>query len=855
VREPEELSVAVGLVVVSHSRALGEAAAELAREMVPGDAVRIEVAAGLTLPDGGGYTLGTDATAIAEALTRADSGAGVVVLMDLGSAVLSAEMALEFHDDPDSVLLCPAPLVEGLVAAAVAAAGGADRAAIAAEAAEGTAAKRAQLGGESGGESVADRGSARPDRVGRFVVTPPHGLHARPAALLVRTVAGFEARVELVDLTNGRGPVDAASLTRVAALGAATGDEIEVRASGPQSTDALQALLDLAAGSFGEPQPGPVRSGPTSDRDPRPGSEAVGDRPAAFPTVDHGPVAGAPGIAIGPVRVLREAALVVPDDPADDPPAERARLARGIVAARAAITATRDAAPAAEAAIFDAHLEMLGDPALVDATQASIDAGRSAAAGWGAAVDAAEAELAALPGEYLRARAADVRAVGDEVLRALLAGRADDPPAPAHSLPSGSGAAATSAARTDAAQDTTPGPGAGGPGEVVLARDLTPAQAATLEAAGVVLAGGSPTAHAVIILRARGIPAVLGAGEEVLGTPDGTTVVLDGGTGELRVDPPDADRYIARRARAQARERAAQERLHEPAVTPDGTRVLVGVNLGAEFDPAPDPAPGADLAGLVRTEFLFLDRDRAPSVDEQEAAYRAVAGAMGDRRIVLRTLDVGGDKPLPYLPQEPEANPFLGVRGLRLALRRPDLLDEQLRAIVRVARDHPVSVMFPMVTVPAELDAARAALARAQDREGPADLEVGIMIEVPAAALTAREFDVDFFSVGTNDLTQYTLAAERGNPQLSALADPLHPAVLHLVEQVCDTGVPTAVCGELAADPRATGLLVGLGVRELSVAPPAVARVKQAVRESRGLPADLWTTRGAEAVRALLPEG
>jgi multiphosphoryl transfer protein len=806
--------VTVGLVVVSHSRALGEAAAELAREMVPGDAVRIEVAAGLDEK-----TLGTDATAIAEALSRADSGDGVVVLMDLGSAVLSAELALEFHADPDSVLLCPAPLVEGLVAAAVAAAGGASRAELAAEAMAGTAAKQTQLGADPGGEGLGSRGSARPDRVARFTVTPPHGLHARPAAMLVRSLAGLDAQVELVDLTNGRGPVPAASLTRVATLGAAAGDEIEVRASGPQADEAVRALLALAAEGFGE------------DHDPRVGSEAVEIRPIPFPEVDHGSVAGAPGVAIGPARVLRAAALTPLDEPAGDPAAERARLARAVESARAVITATRDATPGAEAAIFDAHLLMLADPALVSAAEEGIAAGRSAARAWAAAVEAAESELAALPGDYLRARAADVRAVGDEVLRALL---------------------------TRTAAPTTADPATGSPaiapspadqGGIVLAADLTPAQAATLDAAGVVLAGGSPTSHAVIILRARGIPAVLGAGAGILDTPDGTTVALDGGTGALQTDPADVHRFESRRARAEERERTARARLHEPAITPDGTRVLVGVNLGAE----PEEAPGADLAGLVRTEFLFLDRDRAPTVDEQEAAYRAVAEALTGRRIVLRTLDVGGDKPLPYLPREPEANPFLGVRGLRLALRRPDLLAEQLRAIVRVARDHPVSVMFPMVTVPAELAAARAALARAQEREGPADIEVGIMIEVPAAALTAHTFDVDFFSIGTNDLTQYVLAAERGNPQLSALADPLHPAVLRLVRQVCDTGVPTAVCGELAADPRATGLLVGLGVRELSVAPPAVARIKQAVRESRGAPPNLWTTRDAEAVRALLP--
>ncbi|GAA4560881.1 phosphoenolpyruvate--protein phosphotransferase [Pseudonocardia xishanensis] len=847
----------VGVVVVSHSRALGEAAAGLAREMVPGDEVRIEVAAGLDE-----HTLGTDATAIAEALTRADSGAGVVVLMDLGSAVLSAELALEFVDDPSGVLLCSAPLVEGLVAAVVAAAGGADRATVAAEAEQGAAAKRAQLGEAPpaavppteassaadddqrlGTEDRTERGGALPDddqEVGRFVVTPPHGLHARPAALLARTAAGFDAAVDLLDLTNGRGPVTAASLTRVASLGAGVGHEVEVRARGAQAREAVAALLDLARRGFGEAPSG----------DPLVGSTTVAERPPPAPTVDHGPVGGAPGIAIGRARILRAVALVVPDVPAGSVAEEHRLLDEALATAQASISATRDATPGPEAAIFDAHLAILADPALLDPARAAIAAGRSAAVGWSTAVDRAAAELASLSSDYLRARAADVRAVGDDVLRALLT-HPGSAPGPTVDAPRTTGDADVRHARQDRGTRASE---VGDSRGVWVAEELTPAEAATIDAAGVVVAGGSPTSHAAIILRARGIPAVVGAGEAVLGVAENTVVALDGETGELSIDPDPAtlDRFRRRRTATAEREDRARSRLHEPAITPDGVRVLVGVNLGAE----PDPAPGADLAGLVRTEFLFLDRAQAPDVDEQVAAYRAVADALGNRRIVLRTLDVGGDKPLPYLPRPAEQNPFLGVRGLRLALRTPGLLDEQLRAIVRTARDTPVSVMFPMVTVPAELHAAREALAAAQRAEGPAELEVGIMIEVPAAALTADRFapDVDFFSIGTNDLTQYVTAVERGNPQLSALADPLHPAVLELIARVAGTGVPTAVCGELAADPRATGLLVGLGVRELSVSPPAVARVKQAVRESRGLPPNLWTTPDAEAVRALLPD-
>ncbi|MCE3555210.1 phosphoenolpyruvate--protein phosphotransferase [Pseudonocardia sp. RS11V-5] len=928
---------AVGLVAVSHSRALGEAAVALAREMLhgpAGEAVRIEVAAGLDAT-----TFGTDATEVAGAITAADTGAGVVVLMDLGSAVLSAELALELLDDPtarDRVLLCPAPLVEGLVAAAVAAAGGADRAGVAAEAAAGADAKAAQLGpveapeaapAQPGSGEPPDAGAAQPglgeggaEASGTFVVTPPHGLHARPAALLVQALRGFDARVELLASRTGRGPVAAASLTGVASLDAGAGDEIEVRARGPEAREAVDALLALAAEGFGEASatstsataptttsasaptttsasaptttsataptttsataptttsataptttsattptttgsPTAPAAPPTAAPAPATGASVPPASPAGGPAAGlpgvggalgqgSGPLPASPGIAIGPARLHRAVELRVPDEKADDPDVERARLDRALDEARRTITTVRDATPASEGAIFDAHLTMLDDPALVDAAREAIASGAAAPAAWAASVVAAESTLAALPNEYLRARAADVRAVGDEVLRALLA--SSSRPAPPD-LP-------------------TRGTDALIPPAVLVAADLTPAEAAVLDpeaVVGVVLAGGSATGHAAILLRARGIPAVVGAGPAVLDLAPDTPLALDGTTGRLVVDPSAEVRAVfgARLAQRAEQEATARARADEPARTRDGTDVLVGVNVGA--DAASAAGTGADLAGLVRTEFLFLDRAEPPGVDEQEVAYRAVAEALGGRRIVLRTLDVGGDKPLPYVPMPAEANPFLGVRGLRLALRRPDLLADQLRAIVRTAHATPVSVMFPMVTVPAELYAARAALGEAIAAEGrgrPPGLEIGIMVEVPAAALTAAAFApaVDFLSIGTNDLTQYTLAAERGSAEVATLADPLSPAVLRLVDATCrGAGAAlVAVCGELAADPVAAPLLVGLGVRELSVAPPAVALVKEAVRgidagEAAALAGRALAAPDPAAVRALLAD-
>ena len=825
----------VGLVVVSHSRALASAAIALAGEMLHGDAVRLEEAAGLD-----DATFGTDAVRVAEAIARADTGYGVVVLMDLGSAVLSAEVALDLleRDLRERVVLCAAPLVEGLCVAAVAAAGGADRDEVAAEALAALGAKEQHLGPAAPPDVPIrmDLNTAAPsDATGRFEVTWPHGLHARPAAVLVRAVRGLDADVRLRNLTLEGEPVPAGSLSRVAALGAEQGHVVDVAASGPDARHAVERLLDLARGGFGDLAAAPSER--LAAAVPLPTTTTA--RPAA-----GAPLPASPGVAIGPAWRL---AAVEPDDHADEsaddesagPAAEEARLRAALARAAQDVRRTRDhtatAVGESEAGVFDAHLLLLDDPDLLDRALASITAGRGALGAWRDAVSAVAATLAGLSDAYQRGRADDVRAVGGQV-EAHLRGSA----APDAELPTGA---------------------------VLVARDLTPAQAATLDptrVAAVVLAGGSPTAHSAILVRALGIPAVVGAGAGVLTVAPGTDVAVDGTRGEVVVDPtPQVRAAYLERGIAVARRRAsAQAASAAPAVTRDGLEIHVGANLASLDDARAAAAAGADIAGLVRTELLFLDRTTPPSIDEQAEAYRALADALPGRRIVIRTLDVGGDKPLPYLPMPTEANPFLGVRGIRLSLQRPELLLDQLRAIVRVAHEKPLDVMFPMVSTLAELLAARRLLADAMHAEGggpPAGLRVGIMVEVPAAALKAATFapHVDFFSIGTNDLTQYALAAERGNEAVAALADPLDPGLLALVAAAARAGTPVAVCGELAADELATGLLIGLGVRELSVSPAAVAVVKQAVREvdtteATAVAAAALTAPDAAAVRAML---
>jgi phosphocarrier protein FPr len=823
----------VGIVLVSHSHEAAEGTAALARQM-GGEGVAIAAAGGLDGPD---HAVGTDAMRVLAAVEQVWSDYGVLVLMDLGSAVLSAEMALDFLDEERRarVRLTDAPFVEGAVAAAVSARLGAVLEDVEREARGGLAGKSAHLGTPAAPEAAAEvavvdgRFEGSPEVRARLTVDLPHGLHARPAARLVQTASAFEADVSVANVATGHGPVSARSLNAVATLGATRGHAIEVVARGPAAAEAVEALRALAARRFDE-APEDLLAAPVPEHAPA----APGDG------VLRG-FAASPGVAVAPARRFHVPALAVPDEPAETPQDERRALDRAVAAARETIARQRDDAAArlgpGRAAIFDAHLLFLQDDALLGPARQAVGEGASAPRAWADSVEATAQMWASLPDPYLRARAADLRSVGRTVLASLLGVEAPRP-------------------RLDA------------PG-VLLATDLEPADTVGLDPStclGIATAHGGPTSHAAVLARALAIPAVVGLGDVLDAVAEGTMIGLDGEAGTVAVDPP-PQAVEALRERAERRavaEAAARASAAEPASTRDGVAIEVAANIGRPEEVAAAVAAGCDGVGLFRTEFLFMGREAMPDEDEQEAAYRAAAAALGGRPLLVRTLDAGADKPLPYLDQPPEPNPFLGVRGLRLGLARPDLLRSQLRALLRVSAEHRVRVMFPMVATLAELRAAKEALEEAASSLGGGVLpEVGVMIEVPSAALAAAHLapEVDFFSIGTNDLTQYTLAADRGNERVAALADPLHPAVLSLIALAADaaasTGGWTGVCGELAADERATPLLLGLGVRELSMSAPAIAAVKQAVRDTDLAAARALAGRALEAVsgedvRALL---
>jgi phosphoenolpyruvate-protein phosphotransferase len=540
----------------------------------------------------------------------------------------------------------------------------------------------------------------------------------------------------------------------------------------------------------------------------------------------------APGVAIGPPFVVEAAPSVDDPGPAGPPAAEKDRLHTALAQAAEELHALADRlrdAAGAEAEIFEAHAAFAEDPELESQADQLIDTGMSAIAAAVAAFGAFRELLAGSTSDYLAARAADLDDVCARVTT-ILAGGSLTPRVP--EVPS-----------------------------VLLAHELTPSQTAELprdRIAGIVTETGSATSHAAILARTLGLPAVVGASGVLALAERAHVVAVDGRTGEVLLDPDEAavaelERRIAEEAARRAALAAARD---ERGATADGVAVELAANVAGRDDLAPALAGGAEGAGLVRTELLFQERRLEPSVDEQSAYYSEVLGAFPHGRVVFRTLDIGADKPLPFVPRAPEPNPALGVRGIRLSLRRPKLFEGQLRALVRAHRDRAtksgprLAVMFPMVSRVDELAAARAELARVADDEGVGfdEVEVGVMIEVPSAALAARRIAplVDFLSIGTNDLLQYLFATDRLVAEVADLADVCEPVVLDLVAEVVDAanahGAWVGVCGEAASDPLVAGVLVGLGVRELSMVPGGIGEVKDLLRRH-----DLATLRGAAA--------
>lgn len=839
----------VGLVIVSHSARLAAGVAELAGQMVQGN---VPIAAAGGGPDG---VLGTSTDNILAAIQSLNNPDGVLVLLDLGSAILSTEMALEMLDEEQRKLvrISFAPLVEGAVAAALEAAAGHSLVQVR-QAAEHTASPTqlqqlkplSQPEETSVSETIIPSTAPPPGATteqnmaeANLVLTNPIGLHLRPAGLIVQTAAKFRSAIEV---GSGGRRVSASSLTGLLSLTARNGDTISIRARGEDADAAIEALSDLVHANFYEAPPEAGTPGMVSQP---PVSPKLVREVATAPVVPRGAWKGvmtSAGAASGPAFLYTSDSLMpsaVERRSIAEPEveAEQKKLREAMAAAaqelKTLALALQSSVGESQAAIFEAQALMLDDPELLESALDMIaDQHIDAASALAATGEQQATILEGLDNTLLAARAVDVR---DAVSRALR-----------HLRP-------LAAPSQDLSTLTRP--------SILVARDLTPSDTAQLHPStilGICTISGGPTAHAAILARALGIPAIAGLDETVLDVIHaGDELGLDADAG-LLYHQPDADiraqltRRTIERQQQQAALKAAAQQARSSLVL-QGRTIHIEANIGTEAEAEAARQWGAEGVGLLRTEFLFATASTLPDEQEQRQMYAKVFRAFYGNTagpgwpIVVRTLDVGADKPMPalnpVLGTMEEENPALGLRGIRISLAHEFLLEQQLGAMLLAAADTKTNlhIMFPMITTVEELNTARSVFDRVCDRlknqqvDLPEHVAVGIMVEVPAAAVMASELAAraDFFSIGSNDLLQYVLAGDRTNAALSSLYNPMQPAVLRLIGYVAEAGrragKPVAVCGEMAGDVRLAPILVGLGVDELSMTPTSIPQIRAAL--------------------------
>jgi phosphocarrier protein FPr/phosphocarrier protein len=655
----------------------------------------------------------------------------------------------------------------------------------------------------------------------RVVVESEHGIHARPAALIVASVKNFSADVRIG--AGGRS-ANARSPIALMSLGIQKGDSVMISASGVDSEAALEALERGIRQSLEEPDPSPV--GQLSPNQPH--------SAAASGLVIPGVVAN-PGLAVGYAYQLARAELEVAEA-GTEPQQECTHLQRARDLVREQLRRTGERQQSPSRAIAEAHLALIDDPELLERAGRLIELGKSAGFAWRSAMRTAIQALRALADPRMRERADDLLDLESSVLVAL---------------------GATSPQMTELPADS-----------IVIADELLPSQLVGLDAqklTGLCLARGGPTSHVVIIAGAMDVPTLVAAGPDVLRVATGTPLILDAEAGRLHIAAPMQELEVARVqvAERRARRASAQAAAQCESRTADGRRIEVFANVGSVTEARLAVRNGAEGCGLLRTEFLFLERQSAPNAAEQAAQYQQIAQALGNRPLTIRTLDIGADKPISYLPLPHEENPALGLRGIRTSLRRPELLRLQLQAVLRVQPAGQCRILLPMITDPEEIGLVRRILDELIEALPRTRPELGAMIETPAAAVMADRIarEADFLSIGTNDLTQYTLAMDRGQPDLAARLDGLHPAVLRLIAKTAEAarnrGRHVAVCGGLASDAAAVPVLIGLGVNELSMVPAVIPLMKALIAQLRaeecaGLAAAALEEETAADVRALV---
>lgn len=670
-----------------------------------------------------------------------------------------------------------------------------------------------------------NKGSASDSTITEKLVIPhEHGIHARPAAVIANFAKSLAGEITVA--AHGR-TANARSPVALMSLGVRRGDELLLTVSG---NDAAKAAKDLKQLILGMAEAAPTAKEHKAPQASSPPSRAQqGNRLRG--------VVASRGLAVGRAVTLRAAEVEVVEA-GRGIAHESAEFERARAEVRSRLEQIAQHSQATAREVIAAHLEFLDDWELVAAARRSISRGKSAAFGWRRAVRDSADTLRALGDQRMAERVDDLLDLESQVLLSLNGAT----PVVVRNLPERA---------------------------ILIADDLKPSQLVSLDAsklAGICMAGGGPTSHVAILAAAMGVPALVALGPTVLDVEEGAWLVLDAEQGCLTIAPDQTALAAAEQTLTlrQQRRQAEKAAAHADGRTADGIRIEVLANLGSLAEAQVAVAHGAEGCGLLRTEFLFLDRDSPPDENEQLQQYQGIAQALNGRPLVVRTLDIGGDKPIPYLPLPAEQNPALGLRGVRTSLWRPDLLRVQLRAILRVQPAGQCRILLPMITDPAEIKAVRRMLDEVRRELAYSGVvKLGAMIETPASAVIAERIarEVDFLSVGTNDLTQYTLAMDRGHSELAHRIDGLHPAVLRLIAMTVEAAAKqsrlVAVCGGLASEPAAVPVLIGLGVRELSVVPTLVPQLKSLIRT---LTTDACTSLAvqavsldtAEAVRALV---
>lgn len=644
-----------------------------------------------------------------------------------------------------------------------------------------------------------------PDWMQKTVVVPnSHGLHARPATALAEIAKKFTGEIKVsVDKINF---VSAKSLSQLLSLGATRGQTLTLIAE--PNTDAQTALDEIILA---------VQNGLGETVEPISQVSNVQNfdewvEPFLEEKQGLKGVPASRGLAVGLSFVRKEKSYNY-QQLAKNADTEKQRLTDAIAQVKTSLQNTIETASnQAIAQIFTAHLAMLDDVALLNPVYEQVANGFSAEYAWHEQIEQVAKAQESLQNKLLAERAMDLRDVGDKVLSVLCGEKVESTPDEPY---------------------------------ILIKKDLMPSDVARLDSqnvAGILTALGGASSHSAIVARALGIPAVVGAGESVLNIAKNTPILINGGTGEFFVNPSHEQLQQAsiEQERQQFEQTKAIQTCEIPAITLDNHQIHVMANLGDVSNADVAVKHGADGVGLLRTEFVFMKHSQMPDVNAQIADYKQVFDAMGKRPVVVRTLDIGGDKPLAYLPLPVEENPFLGVRGVRLTLRKPEMLKQQLTALIKASQqsspNQDLRIMFPMIGRVEEWLKVKEMLNHILAENPHNKLQVGMMIEVPSSAILAEKFapHVDFFSIGTNDLTQYVLAIDRGHPVLSREADGLHPCVLKLIENTVKSahryGKWVGVCGELASDRQAVPILLGLGVDELSVSTSQIPLVKMQIR-------------------------